>query len=605
MKYLLFFTLLFFIKYSFEFTVIAQSSLDTCLKNDTSNGTVTGCKKKIVFSITIENSELADTDHIYASLNEIVGEDGLTYGTKDPYYIKVTKSQVNVLYPTTYLTDVNYHPQELIYQTGKYDCKDSDGDSNPTCGWQRDDNGRIIPDSQGFCCECSFSQLIGLDKSTKRGDECELTSFFSGASTAHCLVYGKLWCSVYEIHQYRYDYTIKITIQNENNSTDKYTITLTPSDTIGKTKDGRIMAKIVGDFLPLNPPETFSQYYLVVPSQPKNNAMVIKGTSSWMLIRSDQFTLDGSGCNKIGIGYNGFRRQNEKCDVGVGTCLFNQLYEYYDSDMERIKKDLNPEHLVIKDPSKEYVFKTEKDGNRLFGYKLNGHMNTLVNMELDADTIQVEINLSKAVINLAEIDNFEAMTNEGDLHILVTNIGVLTSSYHLAYECNDNIMPIEESHFSLKQMKTENLFLKVYSTSDNGMENECNITLKNAIGEIIDFKLVQFNTTDSKKKNNQNNTFNTEDPTGNNYQNAQILTLTCSNYCPDVFSFLCFFAHSCWGYLLRDVILILVPIFILYYIIYHLLWKKFCLDKIICCGCCKKKKKSNKENCLDEVEEDA
>ncbi len=36
--------------------------------------------------------------------------------------------------------------------------QDSDYDANPTCGWYMLGSYRV-PDSQGFTCECSFSQI--------------------------------------------------------------------------------------------------------------------------------------------------------------------------------------------------------------------------------------------------------------------------------------------------------------------------------------------------------------------------------------------------------------------------------------------------------------
>ena len=57
--------LLFFIPKTQEFTVIAKSSLETCINNDTNNETMTNCKEKIVLTLSIENAELADADKIF------------------------------------------------------------------------------------------------------------------------------------------------------------------------------------------------------------------------------------------------------------------------------------------------------------------------------------------------------------------------------------------------------------------------------------------------------------------------------------------------------------------------------------------------------------
>ena len=39
-------------------------------------------------------------------------------------------------------------------------CKDRSDEETPTCGWVLDEDGNNIPDSQGFCCDCSMNDGI-------------------------------------------------------------------------------------------------------------------------------------------------------------------------------------------------------------------------------------------------------------------------------------------------------------------------------------------------------------------------------------------------------------------------------------------------------------
>ena len=44
----------------------------------------------------------------------------------------------------------------------------------------------------------------------------------------------------------------------------------------------------------------------------------LHNVSEWMAVSKEMFDFTGSTCNKIGIGYAGFRYQNDKCTTPVG-----------------------------------------------------------------------------------------------------------------------------------------------------------------------------------------------------------------------------------------------------------------------------------------------
>ena len=60
-------------------------------------------------------------------------------------------------------------------------------------------------------------------------------------------------------------------------------------------------------FTPTKSPADLSSFYLLKPSYPSTNSLVLEGTRAWMLIDKTLFTLDGTECNKIGVSYNAFR----------------------------------------------------------------------------------------------------------------------------------------------------------------------------------------------------------------------------------------------------------------------------------------------------------
>ena len=69
-----------------------------------------------------------------------------------------------------------------------------------------------------------------------------------------------------------------------------------------------------------------------------------------------KFTLDGNECDKIGVGFFAFNSQSEKCNVEAGSCLNNQIYHLYESDIQKMQQGKNPEYLLKYDKNYEYIF---------------------------------------------------------------------------------------------------------------------------------------------------------------------------------------------------------------------------------------------------------
>ena len=62
-----------------------------------------------------------------------------------------------------------------------------------------------------------------------------------------------------------------------------------------------------------------SSVYQGQPSTELNSFIdSLHNVSEWMAVSKEMFDFTGSTCNKIGIGYAGFRYQNDKCTTPVG-----------------------------------------------------------------------------------------------------------------------------------------------------------------------------------------------------------------------------------------------------------------------------------------------
>lgn len=238
--------LLFFIDF-ISSIIIANSKLETCLKNssitnnmnkslnsDTGNALnesdqeKMNCIQKIIVSLSIDNSKSADTDYLEAFITEVEDNkinlssnlDKLNYlfdqnpkKLENPIRINISKSPVYIEYPSIYFQTFNFNPTEQVIISSVFGCEDGDLAQNPTCGWTINSLNQRIPFSQGFCCKCDFSQIIGINTTDRnRGNTCSFLNLSSGSASAHCLKYDELWWSAYEINSYQIVYEIEINI---------------------------------------------------------------------------------------------------------------------------------------------------------------------------------------------------------------------------------------------------------------------------------------------------------------------------------------------------------------------------------------------------------
>lgn len=601
----LIFILAHFIQIVMLSVIISKSNIEMCTQTEI-NSTNLNCSTKLVLSLSIENGQMNNSDYMEVHISQVTTLNNTQRILENPYKITISKSPVNANYPCIYVQDFNYHPVEQVIDSDVFTCSDGALSPNPTCGWVYINSTTVVPYSQGFCCNCDFSQIIGVDTTTAtRGTSCELLNLGPGSATAHCLRFNQLWYSAYEVEKYIIDYTIDITVIYQNTSSSgnftEETIPLSPSNVVGVSENQAIIARLIGDFSPPSPPNDYSLYYLVIPTSPSTNTMVREGPLNWMLLPQDYFTLDGRECNKIGVSYYAFQSQANACQMKVGDCLHNQIYDYYMADITNLSNNKAAKYLLSQDTTVNYQFYSYGLDKKQFSYKLSGVFNTLITLEIVADDIKFVTNVSKGKIDYVKIANFEAKSNNGLMLLQVTNIGSLVADFYVSYICSEYIVPITADEFNLAPMISKDISKNVYTLNENFKTNVCNVTLENSIGEVTDFKSVEFNTTQLVTQNNQGgnatSSNNTSNSTDSNYQN-----LDCSTLCPAFFDFICFVAHGCWGFFARTTAIIIICILFLIFVIKMI--KKGCcckcIEGMVKCFSGDEKKKKSKERKTEE-----
>lgn len=490
-------------------------------------------------ALSIENSQSDNTEVLEATLSSI----NSTVSLKYPLKITLSKSKVTARYPLNYLQDFNNKAQELLIAKSMFTCDDGPTSDTPTCGWKYDAHNKRIWDSQGYCCTCDLTDFLGLGQgSYQRGFACEAFNLGTGSSTAFCLVWDSLWYSAYEILQYQIDYTVTVTVTqpDSNGNYSKSTYKLSPSLPIFNTQNARV--KIIGDFAPTSPPPDLASQVLFTANSPASHYLVQLGSPYWMTLDKSTITFDGTECNKVGTSYSGFRGQSNKCSSLVGSCFQNQLDDLHKNDVQRQNSNQAPLHFISRYGNFSMVNSAEI---RYLEMQLAGSYPSMVTLELNADSLKFITTVSKGVIDIVSITNFEAITLDGNLLVQISNIGNIISQFILSVLCGSGVSAIPSQSIPLGAMQTKTTNFAIYVIGKNSANYSCNVTLLNSIGEISDMKKIEFNTTEQHTdQGTQGGTGDT--PKGSTSNNHTSSDLTCSDYCPTWYNLPCFLTQGCW-----------------------------------------------------------
>uniref|UniRef100_A0A453LDF2 Generative cell specific-1/HAP2 domain-containing protein n=1 Tax=Aegilops tauschii subsp. strangulata TaxID=200361 RepID=A0A453LDF2_AEGTS len=311
---------------------------------------------------------------------------------RDPPVITINKSAVYALYAINYMRDVAYKPEEMFTRTHK--CESDAG-----------------ADVVGVCERFHVFEIVG--RST--------------------------------------GYSIRVQVKKGSSVTE---VIVSPENKTVVSKDNFLRVNLIGDFVSHNSMPTFEDFYLVTPRKAGGDGQPqVLGDefSRWMLLERVRFTLDGLECNKIGVGYEAYRNQPNLCGSPFGSCLYNQLWNFKESDENRIYRNQEPQYIVQgRSPGKI-----------------------------------IDIN----------VPTFEALSQVGTAKVTIKNIGKLEASYSLTFDCLSGISYVEEQFFIIKpgQVVIRSFYLR--SSSDQASKYRCSAILKASDFSELDRAECQFSTT--------------------------------------------------------------------------------------------------------------
>jgi hypothetical protein len=149
-----------------------------------------------------------------------------------------------------------------------------------------------------------------------------------------------------------------------------------------------------------------SSKLLFIP-RPKNASAGAGDPSLWPLLDVSAVSLDGSGCDKPGTGFSGFRNQPNKCGAPAGSCLANQLQDIVDADAVAMTAGNQPRANLAAlgagvpelHDAQPGAMSSEKKRLALPATQLR---NSIVVLTLNADSVRFVVNFSPGRIISAE-----------------------------------------------------------------------------------------------------------------------------------------------------------------------------------------------------------
>ena len=471
-----------FIDLSYSFDLIAKSSLETCIVG---RGTQVNrpdgspCSRKLIIAVSVPSGG-GGTEKLQTQLvSKVSGMQGTSFLEK-PIRISIVKSKSLVSYRIRKLGRVNYKPHEEIINFNG--CNDNIYSGQEVCGTVVLDGARV-PDSHGRCCKCSFlDKLRQSNQWARSGLKCGLIGV---SESAHCMRLHPVFMDVFEFlsPQILFNISVKVTERTEGGWSEIGRIVVSPSLSQGSLLEGQVHVELNGEFAPKAHFFTLHSKLLLAPDA-KSAGLLGKGQADWLVLDKDQVDLSGTQCNKVGVWFQAFRHQEDFCGLRNGSCLLNQP-----EDIWRINDQRRTAGRSFRGLLSYYgkLYTTAQDGvNYRVQFENENLGRSKVVLTLTADDLKFVIHNSSGRIVSAYVENFEALTQQGNAMLLVLNEGNLTASFHLGiYKCSPGIELPHGRIITLNPGTSISSNFTIYSHHPLHRENQCFAYLRDKKGNLL------------------------------------------------------------------------------------------------------------------------
>ncbi|CBZ30602.1 conserved hypothetical protein [Leishmania mexicana MHOM/GT/2001/U1103] len=537
------------------------------------------CEKKMVVTVTVEGEQLPGEESLLFlnSATDMTIDDG-TVVQFSPLRITTSRSAVRYRYPLFYVQNYNAKPYEATVRGNLLNQCNADFNADKaTCGLAYDAAGKPIPYSQGFCCDCSMCQTLGLCKPDARANAA--CNIFDKYTAASCLRFGQRWYSGYTIGGYMTWYTVNLTLSRSvsvsggADAVEKVEMHLSPSnngETAGEGWD--VMARIVGNYAPVDQPLDLTSRMLFAPAIPPNDVRVQAGAAEWLLLPTNLVTLDGRECDKVGVSYEAFASQGNKCNLRPGSCLSSQLEDYRTADLERIAAGNKGQYMATS--FGDFNLENDAATSPYISYLAASPAATMISITVSADDLEYTVGVASGKIVSADLNKptLEAGTTDGVMTVMVRNTAAVTGRLVVGtLNCSDGVFPMTAQQLSLAAQQQSAVTFKVYMQNSYASgDASCTVVVRNAHEVITDLRVVSWtvsstnfhNGTQGGSGNGGSGGGSTEESSAASCSNCRALDIACA------------VRRRCWQLILLDLFVYLVIIAVVLCLIFF--WRVFC-----------------------------
>ena len=343
----------------------------------------------------------------------------------------------------------------------------------------------VVPDSQGFCCDCDVNEYLFESMDVSRGNLiCDALGHGPHAS-AHCMRMGTLWYSTYEIGASRENYNIYLNVQTcdtEGNNCQRppgmritsvgperpRAVLENPGNDIriewvpyGSTDNARDLSnKVLMRPNCHGHPQCELDYKQLTTMDGALAEVELNDPTRWLLIDREHLTFTGNECNKIGLGYAGFRNQGEnKCIRPFEACLddvsingrlqsSSRIDDYLKDDLESVATGsvgrYFPQFIY---PGSQLGLERGGDDFAKLEYEVDEYRVSQITLILSGELLAVreftgvlevvDFGLScmddAAVPQACFRNDFEAASNDGLLSVTLRNVGENPDMYTVSF----------------------------------------------------------------------------------------------------------------------------------------------------------------------------
>ncbi|KAJ9453744.1 Protein HAPLESS 2 [Diplonema papillatum] len=348
-----------------------------------------------------------------------------------------------VEYETQTLRLFNARPYEEHFSA--FTCA---GGSDSFCGYYKTNEGENIDYSSGYCCNCGLGDV--LSSAETRGGACGL---LSSSSSAHCMRLSDKWYEGSRIlsGSYHYGVEVAITRQGETEPVSKVEV----MHTYPAAKSDGITATIIA-FIPHSYYD-YSGQILLVPASDAGKPVVGPSLS----VPENMVSIDGRECNKIGVSFEAFYGEGNRCLRSPGSCLANQIHDLLEEDSKR--EAANRSKLYTNQPDIEWV--AQARSQRL-------PATILVTIEAITERVTYRTKISSGKILSVDVPPF---TESVVAKVTIANTGRQRAQFTVAIRGDGMIAPDPTRPVMLGVNTTKTIDFRMYGSRRATEESEARL----------------------------------------------------------------------------------------------------------------------------------